>query len=1124
MRISGLLALLTSFAVMLGTASTARAGEYILDFDSLAPGAVVNSGPGGMTMPSNPIVFNAGADAYSTPNGLRRAGNCPNATPNCTTGDHRLEILFSAANPASRVSLRVGTVVPYSCFELDCPTIQLVGYRGNGTVAATTARDYQGNPDLKKLLSIDAHEFSIRKAVLVFSGDPLTGARGPGDGNQYTAQLDQLAYRVDEGDPPPPPPPPGPSITIDSPAMGGPAFGSTDVTVSGTLNAPAGLTGFCVEANAPTGAIPDDCDSTLGVTSRPGPDAFSRSRIPGMQPGMNFVRAFARDGLGRVATDSVSVFVTDGSVDYLTESIELTQGVQVDELPSPETTTTFPGLGSTLAADYDGVPLSDDKTTIARVYSAARGAGGPVVGATALLHAYRRTATGFEPLPSSPLRPHFTPTLIRDPDLAVLRADPQGTFNFVLPSEWTRPRREITLIADTAPASVRPDVSECCPGNNRFALNEIEFTDTRTVTTYTVPLPFTDGGGLQTLSTPHSDHLDMQRAVWPGRVNIVSVLPSVDVSDVLDAGNTGFDAVEGFIESIGEAYGDLEVPGKILGLNPTGTICAGIGTTPIGATGCADRSQLLVAHESGHTYGLAHAMRNGACDGNALIGARADRQPLNGVGIDPRFWSGGAVGLFQPLAEEKAGVFDATPDASVDIYDYMSYCALGSTGWVSSNYWATTVRELAVGGRIDPDGGGDCCFLGGASDPTVSGRKAAASGGDATASARREVLEVGFTYRDYAPFEHEINLVERAVGEPRVDPVTNPDTTVNVVVLGGAGSVISTTPVPLQIESGASLNGLPEQPFAVARVAVPATPGAERVEIRGAGNALLAARNASPAAPKAKLKQPKTGSRIKSKGSFKAGWQLTDPDGDDLTSRLQFSNDGGKSWLTLASSIEGTSVRVPGDSVPRSSKKKGRLRVVVSDGFNTAISERKKISAEGNKPSASIISPTGNSLKVLSDTTLALQGEAFDDQGKLLGGGKLTWTSGKRKLGKGETLDVPVHKLRRTIKLTAADSAGRKGSDTLRVKVKKVAPVLTLLEPGKLGAKARKLKLRVAAAVPSKLKVSGKGLRSKTSKVAPKAKTLKLATKGKPRSSYRLKLKLSAAGKRSQLTLDVARG
>ena len=139
------------------------------------------------------------------------------------------------------------------------------------------------------------------------------------------------------------------------------------------------------------------------------------------------------------------------------------------------------------------------------------------------------------------------------------------------------------------------------------------------------------------------------------------------------------------------------------------------------------------------------------------------------------------------------------------------------------------------------------------------------------------------------------------------------------------------------------------------------------------------------------------------------------------------------------------------------------MRVIVSDGFNTAISQNKRIAAEGSQPTAEITAPGSKSVKILGDTNLALQGEAFDDRGKLLGGKKLVWTSGKRKLGKGQSLDVPVYKVGRTIKLTATDSSKRKGTAKLKLKVKKVAPLLTLLTPGRLGKQSKRIRLRLAA-------------------------------------------------------------
>ena len=78
-----------------------------------------------------------------------------------------------------------------------------------------------GYQTITRALTIDAFAYTIRKAVYVVSGDPLTGVRGPSDGYQYTAQLDDLTYNVNEGaEPPPPAPPAGPSVSFTGPGSG----------------------------------------------------------------------------------------------------------------------------------------------------------------------------------------------------------------------------------------------------------------------------------------------------------------------------------------------------------------------------------------------------------------------------------------------------------------------------------------------------------------------------------------------------------------------------------------------------------------------------------------------------------------------------------------------------------------------------------------------------------------------------------------------------------------------------------------------------------------------------------------------------------------------------------------
>ena len=198
-----------------------------------------------------------------------------------------------------------------------------------------------------------------------------------------------------------------------------------------------------------------------------------------------------------------------------------------------------------------------------------------------------------------------------------------------------------------------------------------------------------------------------------------------------------FPIIDRIISRLDEAYGDLRLSGKIVGLVPG--FCS--------ARARPDHRHLVhrakldfVAHEAGHGLGLAHAMSGNGCsddDGTGRSTVRCRCAADQRIGLDPRFWSGGAVGRFMPVGPEKAGVFDATPDAEPEIYDYMSYCSAEGAGgvfpgrtWVASGYWATTARELVSGGRIDTGFSGGCCFLGAAPDPTVRRSIGARRGGN----------------------------------------------------------------------------------------------------------------------------------------------------------------------------------------------------------------------------------------------------------------------------------------------------------------------------------------------------------------------------------------------------------
>ncbi len=1115
-------ACLAAAVVLIALPGSARAGSYVLDFDSQAHGTVVSSGPGGLGLAGSPVVFSAGSLAGSAPNALRRPGSCPDSGASCTSGDHQLAMTFP--NRARTVSMRVG--FPATAFpspSLPCGSefgcfARLVGFDAGGAVVAITPWTEIG-PSMTAVLRIDAGSHVIARAVYSVDVDPVSGSPFYSGAPQHTAQVDDLAYNVlESGDPPPPPPPPaaGPTVNIRDPTSGQ-AFASTDVSVRGTLSAAAGLSDTCVAANSstPASSFPLDCTQSLSVTG----SAFSSSRIPGIGPGANDIRVWVRDTRGRVASDAVAVSVADGDVDFATESLEVTQAIQVLELPAAgDSLLSLPGLPPSPAVAYDGVPLSHDKTTVVRLYASANGASGPVRGATALLWGF----AGGEPLPGSPLRPHFSPRALEaDPDLAKLRADEEGSFNFLLPSTW-RERGRVTLVGEVAPPSVSVPEEECCDANNRLALSGVPFTPTHAVEVY--PVSLRDEGETPAVpSLPLAPYFEDMQAMWPGRVLVHLTTPAeIDVTDTADRvreddGNF-HEAMNGRL--LDEFPLSLPLHGKVVGLLAVGDSCAGEGPGPTAALTCPEKG-MLVAHETGHAFGLAHGHSGDSCEDDdedgSFDGPVSGRGRILGVGLDPRLWGpGDTVGVFKLIAAEQSGVFDAPSDEHAEVYDYMSYCSKKDDyahSWVSTGYWATTLRGLSPGvapeAALIRDYRPGCCFLGAAEDPTVLRASAARS----SASRPGSILQVSaLLYPGAGP--HRLLRVERAAGRARDHLAGAGGPGVEIVVKSVDGAVISATEVDSQLSTE------DEVPSQLIRADVRSAPRAGEVEIRRDG-VLLAERIASASAPRAGLHRPRPGTRVRSSGRVAVRWRASDADGDDLTSRIEFSADGGRAWRTLASGLVGNRARIAGADLARTPR--GVLRVVVSDGFNVATARAGRIRAAGIRPQATIATPAGRRLTVLGDTMVTLQGQAFDDHGRRLRGRRLVWTSKGRRIGRGESADVPAYRLGRRVTLTARDRSGRRGTDAVRLRVRKVAPVLTTLRAGRLSRAARRLRLQVAASLPARVRVSGRGVKRQFVKVGPKRSHLILKLVGKRRDNYRLRLQVSAAGRASSTALDVTR-
>ena len=205
----------------------------------------------------------------------------------------------------------------------------------------------------------------------------------------------------------------------------------------------------------------------------------------------------------------------------------------------------------------------------------------------------------------------------------------------------------------------------------------------------------------------------------------------------------------------------------------------------------------------------------------------------------------------------------------------------------------------------------------------------------------------------------------------------------------------------------------------------------------------IATRIASANPPTVAVTFPNGGENITT-GTVLLQWTASDLDADPLTFAVQFSADNGATWDTLALDWPDQSL-----SVPRSSLKKttaGLIRVIASDGFNTAVDQSDAVfTVANNPPSVSIVSPTAGQLFAGSQQ-MVFEAFAHDVEDGLLSGASVQWTSNvDGSLGSGTALLKQANQLtpgNHTITVTATDSGALMAQASVIISVG-VAPPAT---------------------------------------------------------------------------------
>lgn len=795
--------------------------------------------------------------------------------------------------------------------------------------------------------------------------------------------------------------------------------------------------------------------------------------------------------------------VCPAGYDARVTSMLVTQGTQT---PFVQTRTPENPKGEFSYSNLPGTAeLRAGAPTVVRVY--ANLAAGPPEGVArvpAVLYGSRRDRNGTPvALPGSPLLPvSGVRRLEVGPDAPSVAEQSSETavYSFVLPDEWTRgtvslgsavqpalpPPRPIGVLAQgLGERAVTPCDTEACRVNDSMTIRGIPYASVRHVSIR--PLAMEVNGAPM---PPVEDVFSWLRRVTPVNLSIEPYAATLDISGLAASSKTGNEKNTAAADRVGDWLCDHSTPsrGWVVGVN-TG-VARGLKR---GGHWCWSKLESFslavvdyqrpitsVGHEVHHLFGRVHAAR--ACGAEDTSNGKVEDWPpderglTQSVGLDVLQGSGRNGGPFAVMSPPLG-----PPTNSREWFELMSYCASPASrtdflngprdldAWISVRNWNRIIDGQAF--RSAP--------------VSVAQARPLAPALRVTAFAGTSET----TIETVAP-----------VDSP---PPPRSQSPYRLVGLDAAGAVVADVPMQegeLHVDGEAAplpLDGV-----------IPAGRVVTVAVVRD--GATLASRSRSATAPTASVAVPRF-----SRDRAILRWTQADADGDELRTEIAYARDG-RTFKRIWAGAGPTRTTVPARYLSRSPR--GRLRVTVNDGFRATSATSKAFRSPGARPEVRIISPLAGAAQPV-DAALVLRGEAFDDRGRPITGRRLVWRAGRRVLGRGEStsaLGLPPGA--RRIVLVARDAAGRKGRASVRLRMKGASPILLQLKaPKAISRKARRLTLKVAASLPSRLTVRGQRF-----KVGRKARNVRVRV---PRGRKALKLKatLNAGGRRSVTPLVVKR-
>ena len=393
------------------------------------------------------------------------------------------------------------------------------------------------------------------------------------------------------------------------------------------------------------------------------------------------------------------------------------------------------------------------------------------------------------------------------------------------------------------------------------------------------------------------------------------------------------------------AYG--EVPYQTLSGN---TGCGVFGGPEAGGIAGATIDGRTAAQEVGHTLNLPHVPGCGA--GGPDMSYPFANGLLDEYGIDPI-----TLKVYAPVWS----------------FDFMGYCGKGTNTWVSMFTYNEIAARLPSGAYLPSEP-----HLASLVSVVVPQQVLVGSGDLSPTSAS---LTQGFYLVDRSSFN-------------ALTPDAGPYT---VELQDVSGKVIYSQHFDLSQMS----NDTPQTEGGF-QLVLPWLEGAKKVVFKYQDQ-VIGHTLASAHAPTLTLTAPAGGETWAATGQQTITWSASDADHNPLSYMVQYSADGGKTWMMLAANLKDPSFTFDGDYLPGSDH--GVIRVIASDGFNTTQVDSNQVTVAPKSALIAITSPA-DSASIEEGSPVILQAAGTDVRdGPITNVDQFTWSSDRDgSLGSGNPL------------------------------------------------------------------------------------------------------------------------